>query len=196
MYASGYYSLDSILEDEVIVPARFNVSVSSFGETDNDMLDEDFENDKIQEGQIREIPLWLAEPLRDINTVDILSPRCLSDRNLNQLQCNPSSMNLRSKCPHFYGLGKTMARFNRDSELCKLLKRTFTDRFGNIFNESLSNGNKDVSILLNTLTNSEQYLFKKGLKEAAKYLAMKQRRLNKISVEMVLNRKCKTITMT
>ena len=52
-----------------------------------------------------ELPFWLAKSLKDKGVVDVLQPKCYSERVKRQLSADPAKYNLRKRSRHFYELG-------------------------------------------------------------------------------------------
>ena len=107
MCSNGYYSLDSILSDET--PTRVIIKDSLKPVIQDDV------------NSYRNMPLWLAASLADKELVEI-KPKCLTKRTLDQIGCAPNAVNIRSKCPVFYFIGKSYAKLTKDEGLCKTLK--------------------------------------------------------------------------
>ena len=197
MCSNGYYSLDSILSDET--PTRVIIKDSLKPVIQDDV------------NSYRNMPLWLAASLADKELVEI-KPKCLTKRTLYlDLHFLPLSVitfflgiksgalrmqwTSEANAPSFTLLESRMPNWRKTRVFARHGScmhgqedhenyRAFSDRFGTIFRESMSNHSSDVSEYMNTLTkyfsecwlnpsSAEQEIFREGVRSITRYLAWK-----------------------
>ncbi|KAG5440313.1 hypothetical protein PCANB_001883 [Pneumocystis canis] len=107
---SHYYDLDDILSENTKLPCIFQYTVPGLG-----YLEENYDTD-IKEGNIIDLPFWLAEMLAISNFIDIGFPNTMSLRVRNALKACPQNVDLRTFSTHYYLFAEKILSLISDKE--------------------------------------------------------------------------------
>lgn len=123
----------------------------------------------VAEGQQLELPLWMAERLREARYISVSLPRNFSAKVRESLLAAPQSVRLRERSPHFYEVGLRLAALADTDEAKTLpasIQATLATRVSMILTRALHSEGIDTSRFTEGLTDLEQSLFWAGYRHA------------------------------
>jgi GINS complex subunit 3 len=131
---SRYLDFDTILCEEERVPCTFLLDAAYLGHLHPTVTEVD-----LPKGTELELPLWLAQSLKDKNMVELMLPKHFRSRMRDALSAGASSVDLRESSFYFYDVGIRLSRLLRDEDLLRTLRRAFCgERFRDLLVHSLS----------------------------------------------------------
>lgn len=162
--SSRYLNIDEILAEDERVPCIFHVQAHRLGH-----LDPTSGTETVAEGQQLELPLWMAERLREARYISVSLPRNFSAKVRESLLAAPESVRLRERSPHFYEVGLRLAALADTDEAKTLpasIQATLATRVSMILTRALHSEGVDTSRFTEGLTDLEQSLFWAGYRHA------------------------------
>ncbi|XP_021823589.1 DNA replication complex GINS protein PSF3-like [Prunus avium] len=100
---ASYYDIDDILVEEQRVPVVFQQAVNGVD------IDPSAETHCVEPGSKVELPYWLAHELHLRKVAKMKVPACFNQRTKLELGADGASVDLRSRCLHFYEFGCKIA---------------------------------------------------------------------------------------
>lgn len=86
-----------------------------------------------------ELPLWLAQSLREKNMVELQLPKHYRTKMRDAITAGAASVDLREYSFYFYDVGIRLSRLLRDEDLLRTLRRAFCgERFRDLLVHSLA----------------------------------------------------------
>ncbi|KAK2962687.1 putative GINS complex subunit 3 [Blattamonas nauphoetae] len=110
MLTQDFYSIDQFLVSQQTVPFKFFQPAESVG-----YLNPGGTDTTINQGDIVNIPIWLARSLVNNHFGQILTPQCLETSNKNMLISDPTACSL-SEVPNIYEYGIQLASIGSGME--------------------------------------------------------------------------------
>lgn len=164
-FMNNYYSLNDIIADGQKVPCNFEISVPKLGFLQGDIGGDITENSKL------ELPLWLAEVLAISGItpespnafVSLLEPACFSQKVINALKSDPSSVDLHAQSPVFTRLAERWLSLFGDTEMAEVIENTIQQRAVEIFNHANNRrGDRpEFSFYLDQFETDRKYIYRR-----------------------------------
>ncbi|KAL8144524.1 hypothetical protein V2J09_017556, partial [Rumex salicifolius] len=129
--AYDYLDIDDILSEEVSIPVAFNKAATGVG-----LLDPSSETNNVEQGAKVELPFWLAHELHSRQAVTMSVPPCFNQMTRKEIQADAASVDLRSRCHYFYGLGCKIAPMVGDKTIGSFLLYAFSNRYKDVLSKA------------------------------------------------------------
>ncbi|CAL7941990.1 unnamed protein product [Xylocopa violacea] len=166
-YTPDYFAINDILSTEERILCKIEVELPGLG-----FLDSSSRTDDLKVGSKVEFPLWLAEPLKNLqnSVVSIDIPKIYKEGYREILEADADAIVLSNWSPFYYELGIHVRKLNdRDSEqITESLLQTFKSRF-RVVMDWAQNPISDPT-LVSQLPRLERDLFLSGRKAKLKLL--------------------------
>eukprot|EP00741_Cyanophora_paradoxa_P021636 tig00000241_g20883.t1 len=156
----GYYDVDAILSEE----ERFPVVTSNEGRNLGHLDTADpYSRKHLPVGAKLELPLWLGLAMATKNHISFATPKSFSQRTCEDVEADPTVINLQEKSPFWYENGMKLVKHQKDkANLVSVMQTAFRERYKLIFDRAYSSQNRDVSSFVSKLTSFERVLFRTG----------------------------------
>eukprot|EP00249_Psilotum_nudum_P009592 c22029_g1_i4 orf=194-748(+) len=154
---ANYYDLDDLLVEEEPLSVIFRVAADGVG-----LLDPGSEDNNVDQGAKVDLPLWLAQDLFHRQAVVINLPSFFGQRLRKEVKADPACVDLRSRCPYFYGLGCKLAPLTADTTLGTFLLYALRGRYRDILSKVHSAAVAATPKFMQLLTREETQLFEAG----------------------------------
>mmetsp|Transcript_27767 Transcript_27767/g.40990 ORF Transcript_27767/g.40990 Transcript_27767/m.40990 type:complete len:198 (+) Transcript_27767:112-705(+) len=167
---SNYYDIDAILAEDQVITCTSQFDFDHLGP----YLNSDLMTNHVPEKTKLVLPMWAISKWLALSYVKITSlPRSYSPRFLNNLEADPSHVNLRKKSPYFFLAGRWLVSLIRKqqqrgtnmeaaTELQNILLKLYTgSRFRQVLDWSMASG-EALEHEDNHLTTLETKLFRAG----------------------------------
>ncbi|KAI5079260.1 hypothetical protein GOP47_0004739 [Adiantum capillus-veneris] len=154
---SSYYDLEDLLAEEEPVSVLFRVAADGVG-----ILDPSSEDNNVEQGAKVDLPLWLAQDLFQRQAAFINLPSYFNQRVRKEMQADPGCVDIRSRCPYFYGVGCKLVPLTNDATLGSFLLYTLRGRYKDILCKSHSAAVSSTPKVMQILSREETILFQAG----------------------------------
>ncbi|KAH7330772.1 hypothetical protein KP509_20G001000 [Ceratopteris richardii] len=154
---SSYYDLDDLLAEEETVSVVFRVAADGVG-----ILDPGSEDNNVEQGAKVDVPLWLAQDLCQRQAAFINLPGYFSQRVRKEMQADPGCVDIRTRCPYFYGVGCKLVPITNDATLGSFLLYTLRGRYKDILSKAHSAAISSTPKVMQILSREETMLFQAG----------------------------------
>eukprot|EP00808_Paulinella_micropora_P016892 g70665.t1 len=174
----AYYSIDDILAEAEVIPAKFRIDGIDLG-----YLDEQTQSMDLKKGSRVPLPFWLASALakRGMVEVDIARTPFGRPRFRTDLLADPVAFDLRDRNPYFYTLGLKLALLDRNEQISDLLFKSLAERYQEILKRSPTFRGADFKEFTSRLTHIEAQLLNDKWQSEMDYKAWKNGHSNKIT---------------
>ncbi|GLI65624.1 hypothetical protein VaNZ11_009194 [Volvox africanus] len=162
---TDYWSLDSVLAEETIVPVRFNFGARGVAQ----VLDAGTSDHDVQAGSKINAPLWLAVALTRRGMSTLCPPEEYQERFRRKMNAGAECHNLKGRCPYFYDVGNKCNEFMQDPSLSDFLSHTYASRYRELVSRGLSTvSGEDMLELQSKLSFEELAIFEAGRDSVAR----------------------------
>jgi hypothetical protein len=128
---SRYFSVDEMFAEDERIPVRWLSDARAVG-----YLDPSSGGADVARGAAMDLPLWLAEELKQRNLVEVALPAHFSRKSRADITADAVAARLRDKSPHFYSVGLRLAPLlsvaKEGEELSKDVHAALADRAAGI----------------------------------------------------------------
>ena len=183
-----YWDINDIVSTNENVICIVEKDLHNIPELDKSIISNDDSN-TIKEGSKLELPLWLALPFQVTENVSIQPPKYFNNKMNNNLQADPTIVNLKLKTNYFYDICLKLLPYLDENKIWpKCLIITFAKRYYRIIMNSANVQYEDNNIIM-TLCLKEKEFYERmvTLNKEIKFYIQNYKNNNKLLSDGLIN---------